>query len=294
MLVISPARFSERITLPAESFGKIISSAGTENFAGACIELLEMLLGVDHWALFQYPDNASISCLAMASLTKAAVVRANIDKFLGGYHSFDPSLAILRREPREHPCVVNVEIADIKDRQYRQCFEATDTRERLSYFTTTSNDLNQLSIYRGAGRRAFSQAEMTMFATLGSLIMATALQHQARCRTTFSAAGPMTVATIQQRLAAVPGGLSARECEVCARAIAGLSIEGTALDLNIGQTSVVTYRQRAYRKLGISSLNELVAVLHNLKPGSTAHRGALPLRSACSRDRETERLPAMS
>ena len=178
MLVISPARSSERITLPAEGFGKIISSAGTESYGGACIELLEMLLGVDHWALFQYPSNTSINCLAMASRTKAAVVRANIDKFLGGYHSFDPSLAILRREPHEQPCVVNIDISDIKDRQYRQCFEATDTRERLSYFTTTSNDLNQLSIYRGPERRAFSQAEMTMFATLGSLIMATALLHE--------------------------------------------------------------------------------------------------------------------
>lgn len=280
MLVISPARSSERITLPAEGFGKIISSAGTESYGGACIELLEMLLGVDHWALFQYPSNTSISCLVMASRTKAAVVRANIDKFLGGYHSFDPSLAILRREPHEQPCVVNIDISDIKDRQYRQCFEATDTRERLSYFTTTSNDLNQLSIYRGPERRAFSQAEMTMFATLGSLIMATVLLHETRCRTTFSPAGPMTLTMMQQRLAAVPGGLSARECEVCARAIAGLTIEGTALDLNIRKTSVITYRQRAYQKLGISSLNELVGILHNLKLGSTAHRGALPLRSS--------------
>ena len=90
----------------------------------------------------------------------------------------------------------------------------------------------------------------------------------------------MTLTMMQQRLAAVPGGLSARECEVCARAIAGLTIEGTALDLNIRKTSVITYRQRAYQKLGISSLNELVGILHNLKLGSTAHRGALPLRSS--------------
>ena len=101
-----------------------------------------------------------------------------------------------------------------------------------------------------------------------------------RCRTTFSPAGPMTLTMMQQRLAAVPGGLSARECEVCARAIAGLTIEGTALDLNIRKTSVITYRQRAYQKLGISSRQR--AGWHPAQPeaGSTAHRGALPLRSS--------------
>jgi DNA-binding CsgD family transcriptional regulator len=58
--------------------------------------------------------------------------------------------------------------------------------------------------------------------------------------------------------------LSTRECEVCARAVAGKTIEGTSLELDIKRTSVITYRQRAYQKLGISRTNELVALLSNL------------------------------
>ncbi len=56
-----------------------------------------------------------------------------------------------------------------------------------------------------------------------------------------------------------------REREVCSRAAAGKTIEGTARDLNIRKTSVITYRQRAYQKLGISRQNELVALVNNLK-----------------------------
>ncbi len=113
---------------------------------------------------------------------------------------------------------------------------------------------------------------MQMFATLANLILATTLQHEARL-TVSGHAQPMTLAAIQQRLAALPEGLSERECEVCARAVAGITIEGTALDLDIRKTSVITYRQRAYQKLGISSLNQLVAMLHNVKPGSAAGCG---------------------
>jgi DNA-binding CsgD family transcriptional regulator len=271
MLVISPARSSERITLHADSFGRIISAVGTECYDEACFELLEQVLGVDHWALFQYPSNTSMSCLATASRSNVAEARANIEKFVGRCHSFDPSLAALKRRRLEQPCMVNIGIDDIEDRQYRQCFEATNVQERLSYFTRAFDSLYQLSIYRGPGRRAFSQPEMRMFATLGGLLMATALQHANRCGMTTRPTGPMTIDAIQRRLAALPGELSEREREVCARAIAGKTIEGTALDLNIRRTTVITYRERAYQKLHVSSLNELVALFHNTRPGAAEH-----------------------
>jgi DNA-binding CsgD family transcriptional regulator len=268
MLMISPARASGRITLPTEGLGKVIGAAGTDGYGEACFKLLEQVLGVDHWALFRYPGGTSISCLASASATKLAEAQVNIGKFVGRCHNFDPSLLAIRRQHLEQPCLVTMGIGDIENPEYRQCFEATNVRERLSYVTRTADDLYQLSIYRCRRPRSFSPPETRMFATLASLILATTLQHEARRRA--GPARPMTLAAIQQRLAALPEGLSERECEVCARAVAGVTIEGTALDLDIRKTSVITYRQRAYQKLGISSLNQLVAMLHNVQPGPAA------------------------
>ena len=272
MLVISPAHANERITLPADGLGNLIGAAGTDGYGEACFKLLKQVLGVDHWALFQYPGSTSISCLASASATKVAEAQVNIDKFVGRCHNFDPSLLALRRQCLQQPCLVTMEIDDIENAEYRQCFEATNVRERLSYVTRTADDLYQLNIYRCRRRRTFSQIEMRMFATLGGLILATTLQHEAHRRTMSGAAPRMTLATIEHRLAALPEGLSARECEVCARAVAGITIEGTALDLDIRRTSVITYRQRAYQKLGISSLNQMVAMLHNMQPGPPVQR----------------------
>ena len=61
----------------------------------------------------------------------------------------------------------------------------------------------------------------------------------------------------RQRLLSLDCGLTARELDVGARSLAGMTAEGTALDLNIKASSVITYRKRAYGRLGISTLYEL-------------------------------------
>ena len=40
-----------------------------------------------------------------------------------------------------------------------------------------------------------------------------------------------------------------------------MSVEATALDLGIGKTSVLTYRQRAYQRLKVTSPFELCALV---------------------------------
>ena len=49
--------------------------------------------------------------------------------------------------------------------------------------------------------------------------------------------------------------------EVCARAAIGMSVEATALDLGIGKSSVLTYRQRAYQRLQVTSPFELSSLV---------------------------------
>lgn len=65
----------------------------------------------------------------------------------------------------------------------------------------------------------------------------------------------------RRRLAALGRGMTQRELDVCARTLIGLTAEGIALDLNIKKTSVLTYRKRAYARLGISSQTQLFRLL---------------------------------
>lgn len=65
----------------------------------------------------------------------------------------------------------------------------------------------------------------------------------------------------RQRLVALDRGLTVRELDVCARSLLGMTAEGTALELGVKQSSVVTYRKRAYARLGISSQSELFRLI---------------------------------
>ena len=58
--------------------------------------------------------------------------------------------------------------------------------------------------------------------------------------------------------------LTGREQEVCLRILAGFSSEAISADLDIGLQSTLTYRKRAYQKLGISSQSELFAIVLRL------------------------------
>lgn len=83
------------------------------------------------------------------------------------------------------------------------------------------------------------------------------------------AAASQPVPAVQSNLATVEARLSAmlkeryptltdREREVCMRTILGETAKTSAEALGIGANTVVTYRRRAYERLGISNANELL------------------------------------
>ena len=60
--------------------------------------------------------------------------------------------------------------------------------------------------------------------------------------------------------------LTGREKEVCLRILSGFTSEAIAAELGISLHSALTYRKRAYDRLGISSQNELFGLVLRLMP----------------------------
>jgi hypothetical protein len=63
----------------------------------------------------------------------------------------------------------------------------------------------------------------------------------------------LSVEELEQRFANRFALLSTRERQVCARAAAGRGVADTARELGIAETSVLTYRRRAYQRLQVAS-----------------------------------------
>jgi len=263
MIVVSPARSDERLNLSTLDACEVVNSVGTESYGDVCFAMLERALNAEHWALFRFRSGSPLKCVATASKRDKAAAKENCDRFVGRCYSVDPSVRVASRR-LSAPTLTKMAIDDIEDPQYRHCFELTHVQERVSLFSWIGLDLYQLSVFRGPRKASFSAPEMNHFAALAKLLLATAQKHEMLIDQQRSFPRHLNIEGIERLLKLRAPELSTRECEVCARAVAGKTIEGTSLELDIRRTSVITYRQRAYQKLGISRTNELVAFLSNL------------------------------
>jgi DNA-binding CsgD family transcriptional regulator len=149
--------------------------------------------------------------------------------------------------------------ADIASAAYRSTFfDATGIIERISVVQRGADGWRGLNVARHARQGFCSGGELDAIAGLARL----ALPMLPLARGDSPVHG-LTVAMLEQRFAACHPGLTLRERQVCARAAAGLSVAASAQDLGIAGTSVVTYRQRAYRRLGVASSLELCRLVAN-------------------------------
>ena len=263
MIVVSPVFSNEDLTLRTHNLCEVVRSIGTESYGIVCFQLLEKALNAEHWALFRFRSGSPLKCVATGSGHHKVAAKENCDRFVVRCHGADPSVkAAAKRNGAS--TLTKLAIDDIEDPQHRHCFELTHVRERVSLFSWVGSDLYQLSVFRGPRKKPFSSGEMNHFAALAKLLLATAQKHEILLDQPQANPRHLTVEGIARLLKLRSPTLSPRECEVCARAIAGKTIEGTSLDLEIKRTSVITYRQRAYQKLGISRTNELVALLNDL------------------------------
>jgi DNA-binding CsgD family transcriptional regulator len=67
--------------------------------------------------------------------------------------------------------------------------------------------------------------------------------------------------SLRERNAGPFGQLSRREAEICDFALQGVSVAGTALELEISENTVRTLRRRAFGKLGVNSATQVAALI---------------------------------
>ena len=67
------------------------------------------------------------------------------------------------------------------------------------------------------------------------------------------------IETLSKRIRSLQNKLSNRECEVCAGLLVGMPLKEISRRIGVEVSTVVTYKNRAYEKIGVSSRRELQA-----------------------------------
>jgi len=151
--------------------------------------------------------------------------------------------------------IVQTRLDQIPAGAYRtNCYEPGGIGDRLALAYWRDGTCLTLRLYRRRGTR-FRDRDERALAAEAPLLGALCWEHRRR------AATDDRPAAVLRRLAGARGqALSHRELVVLRGIVNNQSAEGIAIDLNVRPSTVVTYRQRGYAKLGIATRGELFAL----------------------------------
>ncbi len=179
--------------------------------------------------------------------------------YLKSYLRLDPVCDAYRAAPAcTDVALQRVRPTDIVSPGFRRrVFEDAGIIERVSVIQRGSDSWRAMNVARHITEGCFSDTEVDSLVSLACLLLPMLPLNRKRQSGRLS----LTIPQLEERFASRYGNLTLRERQVCARAALGMSVQATALDLGIGKTSVLTYRQRAYQRLKVTSPFELCALV---------------------------------
>ncbi len=149
--------------------------------------------------------------------------------------------------------------------------------ERLSVATRRGDHAIQSFFLRSTSDGRISDEELKGFRVLLPIAHeAITLRHRIVGSEAFQFRPGMSVSSLKERGNRLFEALSPREAATCDAILAGLSVAGTALQLQVSENTIRTLRRRAFRKLGVTSAQELMSLVLFDAPAASP---ALPARN---------------
>lgn len=253
-----------------EQLQRLTRVLGCKEFEEGVVALLNLVLPIDHCVVFTHGADG-VGHLFTHGKMAAATAQQLADDYVRQYHERDPMFASLANNDAsdlDRPRPLNLQTE--YDPVYRNHFF---DRNGLIDKTSTVGRVKEGSVlcnfYRMAGSARYSPEDRERLERILPLVTAFIAAHFRLVKSTQLTVEDSVVPrdrtrslvhTIIGKRVAPFDRLTAREREVCERIVLGYTSIGIGLDLEISLSSVLTYRKRAYDKLGIGSQNELFAL----------------------------------
>ena len=243
------------------SLANTIDAIGTGRFAPELAVHLREVAKSDHCAIFRLQDDT------MHLVDRADVYARDYDglapfeRYVNEQHwRHDPSFNAARTRGAKCPVLVRVDPHEIADTTLREdIYLSHNVCDRIVLSGQRGGSLFGLSVIRTDEMGDFSDADIQRLMDEAEILIALISRHADLLEA--SACGPASLISlplIENRLGSLFDCLSQRERQVCARILYGMSAEGIGLDLEIVPETVITYKKRAFQRLGIATRHELL------------------------------------
>jgi DNA-binding CsgD family transcriptional regulator len=240
--------------------GDLIAKIGSPNFETSFFQIAREATACEHLTVFASSDRTPARLLFAINRGSRPVARTIAEKYLKHYWEHDPANRICSRNTASsYEMAIRVFCQDIDHDAYRRdCYSAVDLVDRFSIIRHHGDETIRLNLYRSAQRGRFVAADMAPVLECADIMFALLAKHdEQRVVADPSCEGDV----LARRLRQIVPQLARRELDVCVGIMQGKSSEAIALALGISVNTVLTYRKRAYARLGITSHNELMRLV---------------------------------
>jgi len=248
-----------------ELLAEAVQALGSAAFPNTLLRSVAGWLPCDHLSIIVF--NADLSAHVVGAASRESVNVAEEAGRLyerGRFYLFDPGTQQMRPDTAGGPVLLRLRAADIQDSDYqRSIYGRFQLGERLSVIDRVTDHWLMLNLYRERGATRFTSPQGERLRAMAPLLLSLVGKHLTLTDAQISQArksGTRSIEFLESLLTSLEGQLTSRERAVCARALAGLTVAGIAADLGVKAPTIATLRQRAYSKLGISSLSQLFAL----------------------------------
>jgi len=249
------------VTIPV---ARLVESIGVASFAERFHAAMAVLTGSELCSAFAFERSGPPRVILAEGWLPAAPAFAQVAsvEYAREYWRRDALGQRLRQRSDERAVeIFRVTAGGIVDAHHRRdCYDRAGIAERLSLCATGAPGL-LASGYRTRAAGPFAAADIERLERFAPLLTSALRRHVELT------GGPAPGGSdLVRALLAAGHGLTAREAEVVAGLAQGVQQSEIATRAGLALSSIVTYRRRAYRKLGISDRRQLRQLADGLTP----------------------------
>lgn len=239
--------------------GRLIEVVGTPKFETEMFKIARTATNCEHLTAFAVGSSGAPRMLLAANTGALPIARSLAQRYVAKYWNLDPASRFEGSDSAiGGDMMLRIFPDDIDDSSYRyECYTAVKLRDRFTVMQRRGDEVYRINFYRASSNGCFVSSDVEHMVNSADLLIALLVKHVA----SGAADGTSTHRLFQDRLRLIEPTMPAREVEVCAGIGYGMTSEAISLTLGISVNTVLTYRKRAYGRLGISCQNELMRLV---------------------------------
>lgn len=239
----------------------LVSTIGEEKFGSQLLTFFNDICGAEYCMLYHLNADAAQE-VTTAGLNGTDIGNQKVQLYFQNQRwKRDPMIAQARKQlDVQQTSIVQTPIKELPFYDFRDVlYGRTNVCDRMILSGRSEQGIIALVLLRTSDSGAFTNIDIDHVQSTCSILMSVAGKHIDITRDNPNLSSALTsLEQIETCLTITSAPLSKREAQVCARILYGMTSTGIAFELGIGEETAMTYRKRAYLRLGIASQRELL------------------------------------